>query len=246
LDGNVASALGHITIVLVRPQQAGNIGVAARAIANHGIGRLALVAPPRFDPERARWMAPKSHHVINNALYCSTISDAVADAQTVIATTARPRTRDWPVHPPEIVGTNIAKSRQPTAILFGPEDSGLSNDDLSLAESLLHFPTTEVSSMNLGQAVTATAAALAAAHRILADGVPDAEHVPAAVGRREELIKRVVSVLEESDYLNGRSHEIVTNTLIRIAGRSSLCDEEVNNLLGMVKQVAWRIKSQSP
>ena len=55
----------------------------------------------------------------------------------------------------------------------------------------------------------------------------------------------MVSVLKESDYLNGRSHEVITNTLIRIAGRSSLCDEEVNNLLGMVKQVAWRIKSQS-
>ena len=69
--------LSHITVVLVRPQQPGNIGVAARAIANHGIGRLALVAP-LLDPERARWMAPKSHHVIDNAHYCETVEEAVA------------------------------------------------------------------------------------------------------------------------------------------------------------------------
>ncbi len=159
------SGLSHINIVLVRPQHPGNIGVAARAIANHGIGQLSMVCPVGFDPERARWMAPKSHNVINNARYCSTISEAVSGATQIIATTARPRSQSLPVHTPEDLGLSIAKDPVPTAILFGPEDSGLSNDDLFLAESLLHFPTTEVSSINLGQAVTATAAALAMGHR---------------------------------------------------------------------------------
>lgn len=239
------SALAHITIVLVRPQQSGNIGVAARAIANHGIGRLAMVAPPHFDPERARWMAPKSHHIINDAHFCSSISEAIAGAQRIIATTARPRTREWPVFPPEELSAAIAEKPVATAILFGPEDSGLSNEDLSLAESLLHFPTTEVSSMNLGQAVTATAATLAAAHRKHTGqpiAVPD-DLAPA--GRREELVRRTVSVLESSDYLNGRSKAVVTNTLIRLTGRSKLQNDEVNNLLGMVKQLEWWFKTHS-
>ena len=242
----MTGALAHITIVLVRPQQSGNIGVAARAIANHEIGRLALVAPPHFDPERARWMAPKSHHVINNAHYCSSISEAVQGAQRVIATTARPRTRDWPVLPPEELGATIALNPVPTAILFGPEDSGLSNEDLSLAEALLHFPTGEVSSLNLGQAVTATAAALATAHRVepIATGTIEGDY--ANVGRREELVNRVISVLDSADYLNGRSKEIVTNTLVRIAGRSELQNEEDNNLLGMVKQLEWWFRSNKP
>jgi len=241
----VDSALAHITIVLVRPQQSGNIGVAARAIANHGIGRLALVEPPHFDPERARWMAPKSHHIINEAHFCHSISEAVADAQRIVATTARPRTREWPVFSPEELSAGIAVQPVPTAILFGPEDSGLSNEDLALAESLLHFPTTEVSSMNLGQAVTATAASLAAAHRMHTETPVEHPGDLAPAGRREALVRRTVSVLESSDYLNGRSKAIVTNTLIRLAGRSQLQNEEVNNLLGMVKQLEWWFRTHS-
>ena len=54
--------LSTLRIVLVRPQQPGNIGVAARALANHGITDLVLVDPPAFDAERARWMAPNAQH----------------------------------------------------------------------------------------------------------------------------------------------------------------------------------------
>ena len=241
----MSSALAHITIVLVRPQQAGNIGVAARAIANHGLGGLALVAPPHFDPERTRWMAPKSHHIINQALFCESISEAVANVQRVVATSARPRTREWSVFTPEELSASLAHKPVPTAILFGPEDSGLSNEDLRLAESILHFPTTDkVSSINLGQAVTATAAALAAGARLHAPQPEAVQSDLANTARREELVQRVVSVLESSGYLNGRSEEIVTNTLIRIAARTHLENDEVNNLLGMVKQLEWWFKEQ--
>ena len=222
---------------MVRPQQAGNIGVAARAIANHGIGRLALVAPPHFDPDRARWMAPKSHHVINNALFCETIAEAVAHVDWVVATTARPRTREWPTSSPLELASVISTTRRETAILFGPEDSGLSNEDLKFAQQLLHFPTTEVSSLNLGQAVTATAAALASAHTDAPEQVD--VQPPAAVGKRIEVVTRAVEVLETSGYMNGRSEEMVTNTLTRLLGRAEPTEDEINNLLGMVKHLGW-------
>jgi len=231
--------LSHITVVLVRPQQPGNIGVAARAIANHGIGRLALVAPPHFDPERARWMAPKSHHVINGAHFCETVEEAIASSQWVVATTARPRTREWPVSTPEDIGKTIASTRTPTAILFGPEDSGLSNDDLRMAQHLLHFPTTAISSINLGQAVTATAASLAAAHRGNQPLIDQPSVATAPAGKRAEVVRRTVEVLGTAGYLNGRSEDMVANTLVRLAGRADMTDDEVNNLLGMVKHLSW-------
>ena len=236
-------ALDHITIVLVRPQQPGNIGVAARAIANHGIGRLAMVSPDGFDPERARWMAPKAHHIINDAHYCETVSEAVASSAQVIATTARPRTQDWIVRTPEEVANFIATDPIPTAILFGPEDNGLSNEDLSLAESILTFPTTHISSLNLGQAVTATCAALRMSET---DVRPTAESQRAvSVDKREELVERAIYALGESGYLNGRSRQQVTNTLIRLAARAELSNEEANNLMGMLKQVNWWFKARS-
>ena len=234
--------LDHINIVLVRPQQAGNIGVAARAIANHGIGQLTMVAPSGFDPERSRWMAPKSHHVIDNVRLCATVKEAVADATRVIATTARARSRDWPTHTPEEVGRSIAETPEPTAILFGPEDSGLSNDDLRLVESLLHFPTTDVRSLNLGQAVTATAAALSMGMRGSPKGTADTER--SSAGRRADLIDRAVGLLDSIGYTNGRSSLIVANTLARIAARAEISDGELNNLLGMVKHAEWWAKER--
>jgi len=235
--------LEHITIVLVRPQQPGNIGVAARAIANHGIGRLAMVCPDGFDPERARWMAPKAHHIIDNAHYCRSVSEAVANSEQVIATTARPRTQEWIVRSPEELSQFIASDPVPTAILFGPEDNGLSNEDLALAESILTFPTTHISSLNLGQAVTATCAALRMAQTEEADTHQQSRQV--SVEKREELVDRTLEALSESGYLDGRSKRIVTNTLVRLAARAEMTDEEANNLMGMVKQVNWWFKEQS-
>ena len=231
------ASLDHITIVLVRPQQPGNIGVAARAIANHGVGRLALVCPSGFDPGRARWMAPKAHHIINHALFCRSVSEAVADCAHVIATTARPRAQEWVVRTPLEAGHNIAANPIQTAILFGPEDSGLSNEDLALAESIITFPTTQISSLNLGQAVTATCAAL----RMGADASSSDTVVrePVSIHKREELVRLVIESLNHAGYLDGRSQRLVTNTLMKLSAKTNLTDDETNNLLGMAKQIRW-------
>ena len=231
------ASLHHITIVLVRPQQPGNIGVAARAIANHGVGRLALVCPSGFDPDRARWMAPKAHHIINHALYCRSVSEAVAESTHVMATTARPRSQDWVVRTPLEAAQSIAAKPRQTAILFGPEDSGLSNEDLELAESIITFPTTQISSLNLGQAVTATCAALrmgaeASDHR-------EVRHETVSTQKREELVRLTMESLHDAGYLDGRSRRLVKNTLMKLSAKTNLSDEETNNLLGMAKQVHW-------
>ena len=231
------ASLAHITIVLVRPQQPGNIGVAARAIANHGVGRLALVCPSGFDPDRARWMAPKAHHIIDNAHYCRSVSEAVADSTHVIATTARPRTQDWVVQTPLEVGQSIAANPIQTAILFGPEDSGLSNEDLELAESIITFPTTQISSLNLGQAVTATCAALRMGTE--ASGRNEVRHEPVSLQKREELVRLTMESLNDAGYLDGRSRRLVKNTLMKLSAKTNLTDDEANNLLGMAKHVHW-------
>jgi tRNA/rRNA methyltransferase len=204
-----------------------------------------MVCPNGFDPERARWMAPKAHHVINNARFCRSVSEAVADAGQVIATTARPRNQEWIVRTPTEVGQHIAQHPIPTAILFGPEDNGLSNEDLALAESILTFPTTHVSSLNLGQAVTATCAALRTAHGAFQPR-EDVDSAQAPVEKREELVDRTLHALDSSGYLDGRSRRIVTNTLIRLSARADMSHEEVNSLLGMIKQVNWWLKERSP
>ena len=75
---------------------------------------------------------------------------------------------------------------------------------------------------------------------------PHVESKPSvSVDKREALVERTLNILTESGYLDGRSRRIVTNTLVRLAARAELSDEEANNLMGMLKQVNWWIKERS-
>ena len=188
-------------------------------------------------------MAPKAHHIIDEAKYCRTVSEAVAESAQVLATTARPRTQNWAVQTPSEAGHAIAQNQTPTAILFGPEDSGLSNEDLALAESIITFPTTSISSLNLGQAVTATCAALRAEHHAQTTQQQNLA-TPVPVKKREELVDRTIETLESSGYLDGRSRRLVTNTLMKITAKANLSEDEINNLMGMIKQANWWFKAR--
>ena len=99
-----------------------------------------MVDPPAFDPDRARWMAPHAHHIINSARFVETVEDAIADAHLVIGTSARNRAWNIPfIDIPEF----CAEASKPKRIclLFGPEDSGLSNVDMQFCHAMIALPT---------------------------------------------------------------------------------------------------------
>ena len=234
MDSNL---LKHINIVLVRPQHAGNIGAVARSIANHGLGRLVLVDPPHFDPERARWMAPNAHHIINNALFTKNIPDALSDRELVIATTARGRSWDIPyLTLPEFRAH--AHSTIPTALMFGPEDSGLSNQDLSYAHVFLNLPTEAHHSLNLSQAVNICGAHLLSAHN---EDLPQAQPPTSQAGIAHKLqlstIESTLNVLEQCHYLVNRNPDQIRGQMLRIAQRAQLTHQESANLKGMANKV---------
>jgi tRNA (cytidine32/uridine32-2'-O)-methyltransferase len=232
----VSVPLEHLRVVLVRPQQPGNIGTVARAIANHGLGQLFLVDPPGFDPERARWMAPEAHHIIDQARFTATVAEAVADTSIVIGTSARRRRWDWPTLSPTTLGDFIAD--RPAAILFGPEDAGLSNADLALCQAIVSIPTTEHRSLNLGQAVTVIAAALRA-------GLPERpapSKDDADIAMQNNAVQIILELLRGSDYLRGRPVEQVHGTLFRLLGRTRPSQREVIALLGMLHKMRRRMR----
>ena len=229
--------LKHIDIVLVRPQHAGNIGAVARSIANHGLGRLILVDPPHFDPERARWMAPHAHHIINTALFAKNIKDAVCDRKVVIATTARGRTWELPYLSVADFQSH-AHTFTPTAILFGPEDSGLSNEDLSYAHLFLNLPTEEHHSLNLSQAVNICGAHLLSAHQSAPSSSSSLES-NAGISHNLQLstIELGLNVLNQCRYLINRNPDQVRGQLLRILQRAGLTHQEAANLKGMASKV---------
>jgi tRNA/rRNA methyltransferase len=142
-------------IVLVRPQLGENIGKAARAMLNFGLAEMRLVAP------RDGWPNPKAGPaasgadiVLEQAAVFDSVAAAVADCAHVYATTVRKRGVTKPVVTPEQAGRAIHAQEGRSAILFGPERSGLETDDVALARTIVTVPINpEFGSLNLAQAV---------------------------------------------------------------------------------------------
>jgi tRNA/rRNA methyltransferase len=144
-------------IVLVRPQEEGNVGAVARAMANFGLERLLLVEPATPLRGIAYAFAVHSSQILDRAERFPDLRSALAGFERIVATTAA-RSRPWPraLTAPRELAVELAADPPgtATAILFGPEPSGLTNDELALASLLVRVPTSPAQpTLNLGQAV---------------------------------------------------------------------------------------------
>lgn len=142
-------------IVLVRPQLGENIGKAARAMLNFGLTEMRLVAPRDGWPNpNAGPAASGADIVLQKAEVFETVAEAVADCGHVYATTVRKRGVTKPVVTPEEAARTIHTAPHRSAILFGPERSGLETEDVALARTIVTVPINpEFGSLNLAQAV---------------------------------------------------------------------------------------------
>ena len=149
------TAKEHPVIVLVRPQLGENIGKAARAMLNFGLTELRLVAPRDGWPNPSAGPAASGADVVlERARMFDTVAEAVADCPHVYATTVRKRGVTKPVVTPEGAAREIHEAAGRSAILFGPERSGLESDDVALARTIVTVPINpEFGSLNLAQAV---------------------------------------------------------------------------------------------
>ncbi len=162
-DGTKTPGRGGPAIVLVRPQLAVNVGMAARAMANFGLSDLRLVAPKNGWPrtgehkDTAEAAAAGALHILHGARVFGTVAEAVADLTAVYATTARERGQGKPVLAPDAAMAAWAvpvAAGEPRGVLFGPERTGLDNDEVALADAVVTFPVDPAyGSMNLAQAV---------------------------------------------------------------------------------------------
>jgi len=149
-------SLANIRIVLVRTFHPGNIGSAARSMKTMGLSDLCLVSPRDFPNPEANKMAAGAENMLNDIRTVDSLSDAIADCTTVIASTARPRGYDLPELDPEQAAQMLLDSASisPVALIFGPERMGLHNDDLKFAKYRVTIPANpDYSSLNMAAAV---------------------------------------------------------------------------------------------
>ncbi len=240
-DAGRKAILEGPTVVLVEPQLGDNIGFAARAMLNGGLTELRLVRPRDGWPNpRAEAAAAGADLVIENARLFATAEEAVADLNHVFATTARRRDMVKPVMTPRRAAAEMRRAvarGERVGILFGGERSGLANDDVALADTLIRVPLNpEFSSLNLGHAVMILAYEWFQA----GDATPD-ERLVAGRGRlatKAELanfFRRLEGALDARGFFHVREKRPAMVRNIRsIFQRARLTDHEVGTLHGIV------------
>ena len=151
--------LKNISIILVKPQIGENIGATARVMKNFGLSNLSIVAPKEKWPNRkAMYTSVKAIDIINNTKVFKTTEDALNKYDIVFATSARIRNINKKIFNLEEAIKKVKSSKKKIAIVFGPENAGLSNEDLISSNYLLKIPThSKYESLNLSHAVSVVA-----------------------------------------------------------------------------------------
>ncbi len=231
--------LENIAIVLHRPQIPENIGAAARAMRNMGLRRLIVVAPENFDLSRVRMMATHGGQEIVEAMArCDDLPEALGPFNFVACTTARlGGQRRTVLSPADLAENLIPLSRENRiAIVFGPEDRGLSNEDIRYSHYLVNIPTAEFSSLNLAQAVMVVCYELFKARTLKKPAF-----VPRLANRFEldAMYAQLADVLVRISYINTENPEYWVNNLRRFFNRYPLRAKEVAIIRGVCRQIDW-------
>ncbi|GMQ91201.1 MAG: tRNA (cytosine(32)/uridine(32)-2'-O)-methyltransferase TrmJ [Gammaproteobacteria bacterium] len=229
----------HIRIVLVRPSHPGNIGATARAMMTMGLGRLVLVQPARFQSQEAIARASGAVGILEQAVCCDSLHEAIGDCHLVLGTTARDRTLEWPQCTPREAAGRIAglSSEQQAAIVFGTERIGLSNTELDLCHMMVRIPCNpEFSSLNLASAVQILCYEI-----MLMMGSKQNQERPTETLAKQEDMQRFYShlhqVLVELEFLDEDNPRLLDRRLHRLFNRAGLVESEVQILRGILTAI---------
>jgi TrmH family RNA methyltransferase len=229
----------RVDIVLVRPWRPANVAAACRAMKNMGLRSLRLVEPPAgLDRPEARALAYGAWDVLDAASVFANLRGAVADASLVAGTSGR---KDARALEPRAFAADAATRADHgrVAVVFGPESSGLTNDELAHCHLLIHIPTDVAQpSLNLAQAVLIVAYEL---HLAALEPAAPAREEPlaATAGEVEAALDDLREALLTVGYLNPANPNAILPELRALIARSRPTPRDVTLLRGIARQVAW-------
>jgi tRNA (cytidine32/uridine32-2'-O)-methyltransferase len=245
-----------VRIVLVETSHPGNIGASARAMKTMGVTELALVRPKSFPSAEATALASGADDLLTRALICATLADAIADCSLVVGASARARSVGWSMLTPRECGRAIrthtpaansadGATRVRAAVVMGPEQSGLTNEDLARCGALVQIPANpEYGSLNLAMAVQLLCYELRMAWLEGEAGMTSSPEerensthprsTPATAGELEGLHEHMERVLEDAGFLHPDHPHQLKLKLRRLFHRAGLDRDEVNILRGML------------
>jgi tRNA/rRNA methyltransferase len=231
-----------LRIVLVEPQEAGNVGAVARAMKNFGLSELWIVGEhPELLPV-SFWWASGADDLLEQARFAPALLDAVGDAHVTVATTSM-RGRTTPVtFTPKTLAAHYASMAggQVLALVFGREKSGLTREELVLCQHTAAIPTSgEFPTMNLAQSLCVFAYELS---QLEPAPVPRERATAADV---ERLHQRARELLTEVGFLHEHKPDRIYDDLRAIIARADLDTREVTIALGIIRQIEWKVRHSS-
>ncbi len=246
----LSDCLKAVRVVLIQTSHSGNLGQTARAMKNMGLSDLVLVDPQAEINGQAISMASGADDLLENARVVKDLPSAIADCVVVFGTSARSRQLPWPALTPREMAHHMIQqpSSSPMAVVFGPEQSGMTNEALSLCHYHVHIPTSETfSSLNLSQAVQVIVYEIMASWQASADlAAPvNVNNEPAARGAQlHALMDTMTQMMTHSGFLDPKQPKKLLFRLRRLMMRSNLRETEVNILLGFLTSIAQQQQSK--
>ncbi len=239
--------LKKVRLILVEPAGSLNVGSIARIMKNMGLTRLVLVNPQcDYNSEEARKMAVHAGDVLEEAKIVPTLLEALQGVNRAIATTARQRSLPTELESPKVALPWLLSNNLETALLFGPEDRGLSNLELNYAHRYICISSNpEYPVLNLAQAVAICAYEL---YQLTQSNLPyniDAATDLASLEVVEGYYQHLESILLKIGYLHPHTATARMEKLRRLFNKAQLTAEEVTSLRGILRQIDWDQQQKS-
>ncbi len=232
--------LGNIRVVLVEAKFSGNVGMAARAIANNALGGLHLVNPRAELNKEAYTRALSGGHVLDTAMIHDNLHDALADCGLVIGTTRRRGSLRKNVLSPFQAADMVREvvTLNEVAVVFGSEESGLSNDDLALCHWIVSLTTgSDFESFNLAHSVAIIGYLLNQA----VAGPPRGQRKLASTKNLELMFEDISEYLCDIGFIHEKDPRRMMMAIRKILHRSGLAERDVRIIRGILRQSRWRI-----
>lgn len=226
--------------MLHRPQELFNVAGVVRAMKNFELTQLRLVTPKEYDAYRIEGIAHNTADVLKHVKLFATLDEALADCTHVVGLTARQRTAKRNVQRPEDAAPEILAAGQAgtAAVVLGPEDTGLDNDELDRCHRIVTIPTNPAyASLNLVQAFTVMAYELLLARGAPPFKAPRREAEPATQDELERLFEDAGKALEAINFFKTRKKESVMRTVREVVHRVPLDQREAKLLRAMCIEV---------
>jgi tRNA (cytidine32/uridine32-2'-O)-methyltransferase len=235
--------LEKIKIVLSHTTHPGNIGATARAMKVMGLSNLALVNPNKYPSAEATERASKAANILAEAKVYEHVEEAISDCRLVIGASVRTRTLPSKLVTPRELADKIKNQPEnmPVAIMFGTENSGLTNDELHLCHYQVYIPTNpDYSSLNLAQAVQLISYELRLAlsdmkqlpdQRVIANETQVSHH------QLDGLLAHFEKIMLKSGYLNPDHRKQIDNRMSRLLSKAQVTESEYKLLRGFLSSI---------